>query len=245
MKAKNARIVVAETKFVKEDLINFWKIDEDKITQMITPTNFQENSKMYEAENYAVYPSAFWRHKNHKKLIDAIKLLKEDNVQFMFYLTGEIGIEGREVIKYVRKVDVEDLISFTDYMSRSQLEDLINKCKFVVIPSVYESLSLPGFEAIRANKPIVCSDIPQFRYQFGRNATFFDPSNSYDIYLKIKKAIEDEGIKNAAMVNSNLKEINSLNFGKASCYLYKKCLHIMPTDEEQSAWKKLSEIIYY
>lgn len=59
-----------------------------------------------------------------------------------------------------------------------RLQSLYRGATAVVSASLYEGFGLPVAEALAAERPVLCSDIPAFREVAGGNATFVDP---YDV----------------------------------------------------------------
>ncbi len=66
--------------------------------------------------------------------------------------------------------------TFTGYLSRAQLEALLPRVKFAVLPSYYETYCLAAIELRLAGVPLIVSDIPAFRDNLkpGVDALYFE-----------------------------------------------------------------------
>jgi hypothetical protein len=62
-----------------------------------------------------------------------------------------------------------------------------------VLPSLFEATSLTAFDAIRAGRPLLCSDREFFRSQCGDRASYFDPLDAYSIADAIEVELMKKG----------------------------------------------------
>jgi glycosyltransferase involved in cell wall biosynthesis len=242
-KAKSAIVNVVETELVANDLISLWNIDKNNINIIITPPPKLEKMKSKQVpQPFAIYPAAFWEHKNHLKLIKAIEIIETLNVDCDLYLIGNLDQKSKEIRKYIKQKKLGKRIFMTGYITREELAEYLYSCDFVIIPSLYESLSLPGFEALYAGKKIICSNIPQFKYQFGHNARYFNPNDENEIAEKIIRTLGDKQKCNQGFRNSNISNMNSTEFARAFCAIYRQILNQSIPENENKALLKLRKI---
>ncbi len=198
-KALKARTVICETELVKRDLINFWGLDSTKIELLVTPPNvtkvtFKERANNIQLkEKIIYYPAAYWEHKNHKNLIKSLEYFDQVKYNTRLILSGH-NVENCKKFVMTLPRSLQQNVELLGHVTRNKFEELFNAADVIAIPSVFESLSLVGFEALVSYKPIVCSDIPQFRLQMLDKALFFDPLNPKDIASKIQKIFVDSDI---------------------------------------------------
>jgi glycosyltransferase involved in cell wall biosynthesis len=194
-KALKAQAVICETEIVKRDLMNFWGIDSKKIELLVTPPNLPKNSESQSNKNYQkkekiiYYPAAFWEHKNHKNLIKSMSYFEHSKYDIKLILSGHKVEKSRQIIETLPKFLQKKIITF-DHIERDKYEELFNAASVIAIPSIFESLSLVGFEALVNYKAIACADIPQFRIQMLDQAVYFDPFDPRDMAMKIQKQFE-------------------------------------------------------
>ncbi len=68
---------------------------------------------------------------------------------------------------------IADRIVFTGYIADDDLPHVYRLSAMCIVPSLYEGFGVPLLEAMWANVPVVCSDIPVFREVAGDSALYF------------------------------------------------------------------------
>lgn len=144
--------------------------------------------------------------------IEAMKVLKQNNIRFKWFFIGEV------------KEDFSSLI--TEYSLESYIEFLgvkvnpypyIKACDIFVHPSRYEGKSIALDEAKILCKPIIVTNFSTVYDQFinGKNALIADFSPE-DIATKIQRLLEDKVLRNSLVENlkgnicNNSSEVNKL-----------------------------------
>ncbi len=124
-------------------------------------------------------------------LVDsAVKVLETNpETDLEFYLVGEdspeVPVEGpRSYQDYLlQKIPNEfrNRFVFTGHLSHRDLAILLNRVKFAVFPSYYETFGFAANELKQAGIPLIVSDIPAFRESFisEKDAIFFNGTVSH------------------------------------------------------------------
>lgn len=192
--AVNAKMVMAASTIVQDDLIKFWMIEKSKIcvVPVPPPTRTFEcgTSNPFQKMEYLIYPAVFWPHKNHVTLVYALKELvaKFPNIKCIF--AGSKGSEQSRIKKLVQDLDLTETICFAGHVPEELYGTLLRNSKAVVIPSLFEALSLTVIDALNLGKLVVCSDIPAFRLQDKADMIFFNPENHEDLCEKLEAISE-------------------------------------------------------
>lgn len=133
-----------------------------------------------------VYVARLDSGKNHKRLLEAVTKINNDNIRL--YLLGE-GPLKQELYDNVESLGISEKVVFMG--NRSDVKEILAACHIGVFPSLYEGLSLALLEMAAAGLPIVCSDILVFRKLLSSapDNVFFDPYDSEDIMSKIENVI--------------------------------------------------------
>ena len=188
--ATEAKIVMAASLFVKNDLTNFWGVPIEKIREMPIPpptrTFKTQAHNPYRELSYCIYPAVFWPHKNHAILVHAMRKLLSSNPNAKCIFAGSSGTEEKKVRKLVRRLRLSDSIYFIGHVPESLYGEILRDSKAVVIPSLFEAMSLTVMDALMLGKPVVCSDIDAFKLHESNNVVFFDPKNSLDLASKLQ-----------------------------------------------------------
>ena len=178
-RAHEASRVVVAGPHVMRDLVEYWNIDPHKISVFPFPPArklvISETSPYSFAEPFIIYPAVFWPHKNHRTLIEAFSMVRRRGHQIRLVLTGARNATFVSTMSRAVELNVEEYVHYFGHVSEPELGRLIHDSRAVVIPSLFEAVSLTAFDAMQLDRPIVCSDREFFRYQCGNDATYFDP----------------------------------------------------------------------
>jgi glycosyltransferase involved in cell wall biosynthesis len=188
--AINATLVMAATSLVREDLISKWHIKSQKIKVVPIPPPTRpvppNRNGSYSHLDYFLYPAVFWRHKNHIALVEAMRILviKHPNVHLVF--TGSTGPEEKRIRKQVARYCLDSNIHFGGHVPDSEYGLILKESMGVVIPSLFEALSLTVADAQYFGKPVICSDLPFFKNQPTDDLHFCNPHDEIDIAKKME-----------------------------------------------------------
>lgn len=144
-------------------------------------------------DRYALYPSSYNPHKNHQNLLKAILILrKKYNTSIPLVLTGFADKNNgiyQSVLRFIRDHSLEGDIHVLGYVKPDDMPSLYWNSSFLVYPSLYEGFGIPLVEALKAKKPIVCSNKGSIPEIAGDAALYFDPESPEDIASKMKSML--------------------------------------------------------
>lgn len=81
-------------------------------------------------------------------------------------------------------------VHFSGYVEEQEKAALIAEAHGLIMPSFAEGFGVPIIEALAANTPVLCSDIPVFREVAGELADYFDPFSTQSICASVARIIE-------------------------------------------------------
>lgn len=179
----------------------------EKVDCFITPSNFLKNklvSNGYNKEkieciptfttlrvnedsvigDYALYFGRISEEKGVEIAIKAYEKLPEKQLKIM---GDDSTDEGVRLKKYIAKKKIKN-IEFVGFKSGKELNDIIKKSRFVLIPSIwYDNLPNTALEAFSNSKPVIASNIgslPEL-VEDGYNGYLFKVGNVNDLISKI------------------------------------------------------------
>lgn len=123
-----------------------------------------------EREPFLLYPARPWPHKNHRRLYDALALLKREQPELRLVLTG-----GGDFGAVPEGVDVRGRVD------DDELARLYRTAAALVFPSLYEGFGQPPLEAMASGCPVACSDAAALPEITGGAARLFDPHDAASI----------------------------------------------------------------
>lgn len=207
--SRKAEKIICESNYVKNDIKKFLKIQNEKIVvlpapppvdimniQILEEQKFKIKHKYNLPEDYIFYPAAFWQHKNHIKLIEAFKILTTTHPYLYLVLSGSKQKNFSNIIKKSKELKLEEKILFLGYVDYEDLPYLYVLSKMLVMPSLFESISIPIFEAFALKVPVCTANILALPEQVGDAALLFNPSDEKDIADKINILLSDDKLRN-------------------------------------------------
>lgn len=183
---------------------NFQTIDNGvDIDKFIKTKNDNCNSKLKFCTIGRIVPQ-----KNPFFLADIVEALYKIDNKIKFYWVGEGGL-SQEVKKYVNKLSVNNNIHFLGV--RNDVENVLHKCKYFLLPSNYEGFGLVLVEAQAAGLDCFASDVVPNTVNCGKckflslemSATdwarqIYDYINSKEKMVLNEQKLKTFGIKNMA-----------------------------------------------
>ena len=157
-------------------------------------TEIEDSSKTIIGD-YGLYFGRISVEKGIETLIKAYKKMPDKNLVIM---GDDSTSEAIRLKKYVGKKHLNN-IDFIGFKSGNELEEVIQKARFVVIPSIwYDNLPNTALEAFKYSKPIIASNIGSLPEIVNDkvNGLLFSPGNIEDLADKIKM------IENTEMLES-------------------------------------------
>ncbi|MGI8882999.1 MAG: glycosyltransferase family 4 protein [Pyrinomonadaceae bacterium] len=204
-----ARTVVAASQYVKRDIAEKYKIDAEKIQVIAwSPAGADlyefaetEANSLFEKYDcpprpFMLYPAMTWEHKNHLRLIEAIYSLRErENLKINLVCTGHKNAFYPQIEKRLRELNLEKQIRFTGIVEYKELSIFYRSAQFVIIPTLFEAMSAPLFEAWQYGAPVACSSVTSLPEQAADAALLFDPFSVEEIIGAIKKMASGENLR--------------------------------------------------
>ena len=174
---KLAYRIITESNHVKKDIIKIYKKAENKVHVIESPPYFkvEEIKKSPFKFSYIFFPAQFWKHKNHLRVIMAFKKIKKNDKEIKLVLTGSKSREFKKIKKKVFDLNLENDVIFKGPIDQIEMSTYFSNAKLIIVPTLYESISIPVFEAFKYQVPVCSSDIYAIKDQVGDAGIFFNP----------------------------------------------------------------------
>jgi len=197
--------VICESNFVRNDIERFFNTDPGRISVVPAPPILAMDAAAAPADvqrryglpaQYFFYPAQFWRHKNHLRLVEAFSLLASDFPDCCLVLTGRRGYDQFDhVFERVQQLGLASRIRHIGHVSQGEMPALYTLATALVMPSLFESVSIPIFEAFRFGTPVCASAIQALPEQVGDAGILFDPSSAESMAVAMRAILTDEVLR--------------------------------------------------
>ena len=98
-------------------------------------------------EQFFLYPAQFWPHKRHALLLEAFKIVCEQNADCKLILTGSDKGNLEHVVQRAKTLGISERIEFMGFVDSPKLATLMQKALCLVFPSQLGPSNLPPLEA--------------------------------------------------------------------------------------------------
>ena len=116
----------------------------------------------------------------------------------------------KSIKNYISKNNLFSSIIMPGYIKKKQAIYFYNNAFCYVFPSIDEGFGIPLIESMRAQVPVICSDIEVFKEIGNDSVIYFKKQDYNDLYNKLKFILADKStIKD--LISKGIKRANSFN----------------------------------
>jgi len=213
---RRAGRVICESTYVKSDIMTAFGVPDERIAVIPAPPQQQFQSALSERQirairdrlrlpdKFIVYPAHYWRHKNHIRLFEALRMVADEEPELKLVLTGNAApVSGSNVLRQPNRINESEVVGAVDrlqlnnrvyhlgFVDREELQAIYQLAVALVMPSLFESISIPIYEAFQAGTPVAASNILAIPEQVGDGGLLFDPNSAQSIKSAILEIIKD------------------------------------------------------
>lgn len=201
--------IICESNYVRQDIQKFLGASESKIVVIPAPpvSEFSSNDtasaelgqaaeKAALPEQFILYPAQFFRHKNHMRLAEAFSFVLKTYPHCHLLLTGKRIYEFDKVMARIAELGIQGRVRHLGFVDVGVLAAVYSRAKLVVIPTLFESISIPVYEAFRLGVPVCASNVVGLPEQIGDAGVLFDPLSISDMAEKICSLLGDGDLRN-------------------------------------------------
>ncbi|MGC0389259.1 FkbM family methyltransferase [Bradyrhizobium sp. USDA 241] len=228
LSASLADAIVVSSDFVRNDLINQMQVPAAKVFTVpvtwdpmviagLDTFSLQDATAHYKLPStYAIYPAQFWPHKNHVRLVRALRILrnKRPDIDLKLVFTGYRGHSGWPAVKAtIEELGLEGDVICLDHVPVGHLAALYKGAVYCIVSSIFEASSYPVIEAQVLGVPAMCSNITSLPELMRDGAgLLFDPFDVEDIAAKMLLWLDnpEDGRAHADRARSKARQEHSL-----------------------------------
>jgi glycosyltransferase involved in cell wall biosynthesis len=188
--ARRAERVFAVSERTKRDLVDRYRIAEDKI--VVTPNGvdpiFRPDGGAPERPPYALFVGGI---QPRKDPVSAIEALGRLNGNLSLVLVGAEKRGGQDVRRAIRRLGLDRRVELAGHLEREELAGLYRGAACLVFPSRYEGFGLPVLEAMASGTPVVAAAAGAVPEVAGDAAVLVEPGDPAALAAGIERALSD------------------------------------------------------
>lgn len=239
-----AIFVITESEELKNKINNIFYKDNDRIVAIpngpspFLNAEYSELEKIFFFNNngintpYFFYPAQFWEHKNHIRILHAIReiTLSGKNLQFVFCGNDKGNLSFLK--KKINELKLNNYIKILEFVKNYELKILYKNCKAVVMPTYFGPTNIPPLDAWYSRVPLIYSK--HLASQAGNASLLVNVDSTKDLVNAINQ-IEDNSIVEELIKNGDKMIIkNTKDRFKAENNLEEKILRFKKIKETWS-----------
>ena len=222
-------VIQASSSFIKQDILRFYSdvrtpddivviregVDFDTFANAVAEPTLRERYRL--PEEFLFYPAQLWPHKNHLRVLQASKRLRDErDLRIPLVLTGAKFGAADEMFAYIAEAGLGDQVFYLGKVPFADLLSLYRTATFVVTATLYESSSLTLLEACAAGTPVIASatDPNREAAAFFR-LRLFDPWSVNDIARVLEKAWRERA-DNAETARANQEAARAFDWTRVA-----------------------------
>ena len=201
---KKADKIITVSEKTKNDIINRFKVPEDKISiihlGLSTVFRRTRNTNLllkYGITNkYILFVGNIEPKKNLVRLLKAYyEVVCTKNITHQLVIAGKKAWKYKEVFRTVHSLKLQNKVIFTGYFPEKDLPALYSMADLFVFPSIYEGFGIPPLEAMACEIPVLASNTGALPEITGGNCLMVDPYNVNDIADGIHHLLTNENLR--------------------------------------------------
>lgn len=145
---------------------------------------------------YLFYPAQFWKHKNHKHLLEALVETKRAIPNIQLVLVGGEKNAYEEVCSFIEKYDLAENVIILGYVNNYSMIQLYKKARGLIMPSYFGPTNIPQLEAFYLGCPVAVANVYGVLEQVGDAALLFAPDSVKEIKNCMEKLWNNETLRN-------------------------------------------------
>ena len=240
---KNADKIIAISNQTKQDIIDFYKIPEEKISVCYQSCNPMFSERITEEQKAAVralykLPERFYLYVGsvieRKNLLLICKALALSASSIPLVVIGNGGTYKAEVKKYLAAQQLNDKVIFLSeqptaissaaFQSAADFPAIYQQAIAMIYPSIFEGFGIPVLEAMCSGLPVITSNVSCMPETGGDAALYINPTDENELAAAMTAISTDNELVKNLIEKGNLhcKQFTQKKCAAAVMEVYKK-----------------------
>ncbi|MFL2565442.1 MAG: glycosyltransferase family 4 protein [Parvicellaceae bacterium] len=193
--AQKANKVITVSNYSKNDIVNKYKVNSEKIKVIYNGGNeifkplSEEKTKIFQTNNsnrpYFIYVGSLHKRKNIERMLKAFQAFNQDN-KWDFIIIGTDMWKGQ--------LNLEGILNNVKFLGRKSGNELamwIASSSALIYISYFEGFGLPILEGMMAGVPVISGNLTSLPEVGGNAVIYVDPFNIKSISKGMEEAISN------------------------------------------------------
>lgn len=226
--AQKAETIFAVSKFTKQDIIEKYKIKEDKIelaycgvSEVYKPLTLAEKliirKELTNSQAYYICIGSLNPRKNIIKAVEAFNLFKSKNKDYKHKLVivGAKAWKSNLLFDTIEDSKFKEDIFLTGHLEPKKLAKYLAAAEALIFPSLFEGFGIPIIEAYKCQIPVITSNVSSTKEIGEEAAILINPENVKEICAAMV-LIQQKEFNFAAFISEGQKKLEIYNWDRTS-----------------------------
>ena len=213
---KKASVVATVSEFSKNDIIDQYHVDEQKIINVSSaaktifqPVEWDEKeaikTEYADGCEYFIFVGGIHPRKNLLNLLKAFSLFKKRQRSNMKLLVaGRMAWDYDKITEKMETYKFRQDVKLLGYMGEAALAKLVAAAYALVFPSYFEGFGVPILEAMQSHVPVITSNTSSMTEIGEEAALYADPTDAADIADQMKRIFTNENLRSQLVEKGKL-----------------------------------------
>jgi len=228
---KRADHIIAVSQSTKEDIVNQYTIDPDKITvaynacaDHFKPISSVEKVnvrlKYTNGKPYFIYLGSIHPRKNIIRLVKAFEMFCKTNSDYRLIILGRWAWNNDIIASAITNSKVTNQIILIDDME-GDISDILAAAEALVYVSLFEGFGLPLLEAMQCQVPVITSDRTALKEVAKEAALLVDPESVEEIAAAMFRITSDGELRDRLVYQGGLR-VKRFSWDEAAEVIYER-----------------------
>lgn len=233
--AQNSDRIVAVSNYTKQDIVNTYKIKQDKIDVVYNGVNesykpLEKNiiedtkTRFSSSKNYFLFIGSLHPRKNLARLFEAFNSFKKQtNSDFKLLIVGKKMWWPKELDSFFSELEFKNDIVFTGRVEREDLYKITASSYSLTYVPIFEGFGIPLVESMSCGVPVITSNVTSMPEVVEDAGLLVDPFSVDDIANAMIEIYDNKELHNS-LTQKSLLQVKKFNWDKSGDLLWKSIL---------------------
>lgn len=186
----------------------------------------------------AVYIGRLKRYKGLEVALRAVRRLRDRGIELRLLMAGRGDDTGR-LERLASRADLEELVTFTGYVSEDRKVELLRRAWVHIYPSPKEGWGITAVEAAACGTPTVASDAPGLRESVADGESgFLVPHRDASVWAdRLAELCRDDGLR-ARLARGAIRHARRFSWDRAASETVASLRRVVEASREESSTER-------